>query len=537
MKARIVTAVILITVMLAAVIFVVMPYMKITEANKALEESAYETAIEKYESVASNLFFKGKAEEGIASSKRGLAEKAVAEKRYQDAIDLYLEILDYGETQRIREVYAEECMQEGDYKKAFEMYDRLRDEQKAQEARNLYGLELMKQSKFFEAIDIFTQTGNDEKVKECRIAWAEEMTSQGMYLQAAEQYEIADMPEQRMEMYYMQADKLLAEGDTSNAFELVKQCAGEKCAQYLIMFVKADAENNPDKPVYEIAREYGSYFTDVNTQLAYCRLLQEEGIGIESTYPDGVVVDISLAEYRMDNYFYENITSENPDCSKILVFSREEEKPELSWMESSSSYLEAEATLDKMLEKRVSDDYPYTVRLQPALMNSFYYESRASSMEECTAIILFEKGFLPNYQIIIKTTNSPGYITGTYTYYSSYVGYDAYEGIMIYDVNDPLNIYACNGYMNVSLISGSEIKNSAESGSDITADGEWGELLYIPETDAKGNQTGKSFSIDDRWSWYNEKYMFGKHEEDWFQKQLDDGEMEVLSLCVYLLSR
>lgn len=524
------------------VYFVVMPYFALQQANELYDNGQYAEAYEKYETLSSNIFFSSSVADHQRTCQTKLAEEAVAAQEYEKAIDLYTQLGQRAKVTEVQRLQADHYSQQGEHNRAAELYEKLKDTEKATEAWMAHSEKCLAEKNFSEAISVYEKLGKTELIPDVRLAWAEHSLAAGQE---------ADIP------------------------SVLKGLTGDAIAQYHFDAFKAAAEKDTTRSAEQIAGEYGTAITDINTQLKYCSLLKGAEIDLAMVYPDGVVVDVDLSQYQMvPSIIYQNIVGAEPvlDCSKILVFSREEQKPQLKHS-AVSSEAKVEELWDKASESRLDPDYGYTVRLQPGLMSQLLDGMLAGTLEECTSIVLLEKGYYPDNCLQIKSTSSYSYSYTLSTYnstttYKPYISYYAYEGINIYSVSNPLDMVYYDCYINGSLLSNSVVGNSySDSGLDLTAEQineilealeatedpasqeilakypqetidfvsyhGWGNYLYIPETDAEGNAIGKTYSTDDTAIWATEKYMLGLYEEGWLEAQLADNAIGFINL--YLL--
>lgn len=525
------------------VYFVGIPYFKMQKADGLFEDGKYEEAIEKYSELSRNMFFSGAAAENTRACQAKIAEEALINKDYDKALELYKELGLSDKVKDVKLACADDAAKNGEYKRAAEMYDELKEEAKAAENWKLYAEQCVTEKKFEEAVAIFEKLGDNARAVEIRLAWA---------------------------------DELFAAGRGEEAPEVLKGCTGEGVAQSYFKAVKAAAEKDANADVAKVAGQYGAYITDVNTQLVYCNLLRGEEIDLNSVYPDGVVVDADLSQYQMvEALLQQNNSTEEiaQDYSKILVFSREEKKPDLTKVTASSSS-EVNEIWENSKERKKNKDYGYTVRLEPGMMDSFAESMRANTLEESTCIVMLEKGYYPDNCLQIRSTTS---YSGTYslfgdrTTYTPYISYYAYEGIAIYNVNKPLEMSYYDFYANPSLLGNAVVGNSYQDSSlDLTAEqineilealedktapesaeilakypketvdfvefNGWGNYIYIPEEDENGNAIGRSYSTEETNLWANEKYMLAVHEEGWMDEQIENNAIPTLAVIMLLTS-
>lgn len=554
-----------------AVVFVggsiIAPYSKLHSANELFNEGEYEQAVEVYASLSSNLLFGEQADMGQKNCQYRMADSALDNKDYETAIALFSELNESDKVRNIRMLWADELCTVGKYKQAADMFEILGENQKAKEVWEIYAEECLATNKYEEALEVYEKLQYAEKCKSTHSLWAEYLLAEGSFLNAAEQFRISGDEEGALNAICRQAEYLIQADKAQEVPEQLEGYSGDRIAQCIFDAASSTAKSNTNKTFEEIAGEYGSYVTDVNTQLYYCNLLRAEGIDLQSVYPEGVVVEIDLAEYQIFDYLVsEDTNTVAPDCSKILVFSREEQKPTLSKL-SFRNEEESVGCLDAEAERRKSGNYPYTVRLEPALMESVIEELRAESCEECTSIVLLEKGYYPYGGLSIKSTQ---YSSLVYSYeltkeYKVYPSYIAYESIAVYSANNPKDVTLYDFYYDEALIDNSVVGNSyldanlklseeeiaeimhvledtsvevaklllkekyPEETVEFVADNSWGNYVYIPE-EPDGEGTGRVYSADDEAEWFTEKYMLGVHDEKWLEQQKTDGFMDYIML-------
>lgn len=556
------------------VAFIAIPYSKLQSANKTFILGLYEDAYKQYDSLSSDALFVEQANLGKKNCKYRMADMAFFNKDYDKAISIYTELRDSAKVRYVRIVVADDTLRSGDYKQAAEMYEKLGEEQKAQDAWRSYGDLCISEKKYDEAIKIFENLKDYDRVLNSYCSWADDLMEQQRYQEAAEKYRLCNMETNAYESIYLHADHLLDTGKAADVPKQLQGYGGERIAQYVYDAVQVAAKSEQRSSIDEIAGEYGSYISDVNTQLAYCNLLRNAGVDLQMAYPNGVQVDADLSKFQLFAYMYipakERIA--DPDCSKMLVFSRTEEKPELL-AHSESSEEEADNILTKLEEKETSSDSPYTVRLHPEMMEALEEGMRASTLEECTSIMLLEKGYYPRSGISIKSTNTYSYdglqsgVLSDMATYRVYIEYAAYEGIQVYDVHNPLNMLCYDYYFDDALVHNHVLGNSdinlnlsseeideiqfalenkdnaalalvlkkyPQDIIDFIDSSGWAYYMYIPEEDEQGNQIGQTFSLDDVDAWNIDKYMLGVHEDGWMEKQLKNKAVE--TMISYILS-
>lgn len=561
-------------VVLVIAVAIIVPYSKLQTANKAFDEGAYEQACEQFEALTSNIFFFKQAKEKQRECLYKMADEALSNKAYDEALKYYIQLGDIERAKETRLTAADEHVQKGEYKAAAELYEVLKETQKSKDAWASYAEQCISEKNYKEAVDTYIKLENDEKLQSARAEWAAYLMEQHSYLQAAEQYRLCNMEAEAQDATYQHAGYLIENGRAAEVPELLKGMTGDRTARTMLDAAKAAASQGSEKSLAEIAGAYGSYITDVNTQLAYCNLLRYDEIDLNLVYPDGVEVEMDLAKYQVYEYLLSDLPEEEitVDYSKLLIFSREEEKPILKAV---TSFTEADsaAVSEKEAQRRMTSEYSYIVKLQPALMDSLFLSTVANTIEECTGILLLETGYYPAGSLRIKTTNvsSGRYAPVTMgVIYNTYVYYDAYEGITVYDVNDPLHAECYYFYNTDPMISHCTIGNAynekdmdlsseeieailealedkeseasaeilakySQETIDFVAYNGWGDYLYIPEEDEQGNQIGKTYSMDDKTEWNVDKYMIGKYEESWMEDQVANGVVDEIAFYGFLM--
>lgn len=547
--------------------FIIAPYSKLHSANELFNEGEYEQAEEVYASLSKSLLFGEQADMGQKNCQYRMADGALDNKDYETAIALFSELNESDKVRNIRMLWADELCTAGEYKQAADMFETLGENQKAKEVWEIYAEECLAANKYEDALKVYEKLQYAEKCKNTHLLWAEYLLADGSFLDAAEQFQISGDEEGALNAICLQAEYLIQARREQEVPEQLRGYSGDRIAQCIFDAALSTAKSNTNRSFGEVAGEYGSYVTDVNTQLYYCNLLRAEGIDLQSVYPDGVIVDVDLAKYQIFDYLVSDETNTVAlDCSKILVFSREEQKPTLSKL-SFQNEEESVGCLDAEAEKRKSEDYPYTVRLEPALMESVIAELWAESYEECTSIVLLEKGYYPYGGLSIKSTefSSLGYnyeLTKGYKVYPSYI---AYESIGVFSTSDPQNVTLYDLYYDEALIDNSVVGNSyldanlklseeeiaeimyvledtsievaklllkekyPEETVEFVADNSWGNYVYIPEEEG-AKVAGNVYSADDEAEWYTDKYMLGVHDEKWLEEQKADGFMDYIML-------
>ena len=284
------------------------------------------------------------------------------------------------------------------------------------------------------------------------------------------------------------------------------------------------------KEAINLAREYGEKLDTIDAQLTYCAFLRENGFDLRAVYPNGVEVkdDLSLYQFLAIN----PESGEEPDYSRILILSREANEPSLE-----VSAIEEEEAVSDLANDTASEiviNGSYTVTLHPEWMEVLDESNRASSIEECTAIVLLDRGYIPNGNIFIRTTGEDRLY-----HYNMLKYYSAYEAIAVYDSARPQIAMIYNAYLNTPLIVDSVVGKCSDDKEDAVEkleekphdiQNEWGDCILLPDKTLDGGVNTVQGTIENLDQWNIEPYMFADFEPDWLEKEIKNGALESLSL-------
>ena len=581
--------------------------------DKLFEEGDYEAAAKAY---------KGRDSEKEKQANLKLAEAYVAREDYANALTVYDKYNMNEEIISTRILYAESLYAGKDYDGAAEQY-RLAEKHDDAIAVLTEKAEIAKQAESWdEAINVlnqmketFAEMLSDEKMAELNEAtlaahaqYAASLHAKFDYDGAAQQYRLAEKydeavavlrekAELRIETEYWddalntldqiietyklalnnekacetaieKADLLISLGRRDEVPVALMGISGNKIADYFYAMAKSDAENLTTDEAVKAYSVYGSYMTDVDTQLYYCNLLIADGTDIGQVYPDGVTVSVDLAPYQILDA-QNNQSGNYPNYSSILVFSRSEAEPSLK---GTVSYVNAaEGLLETLLDAKKLPEYGYSVKLEPAIMiNGLNNELIASSLADATTIIIIEKGYFPFGYITERETTTSSFISGLpSTTYKTFVEYAAYEAICAYDKADPMICDILDAYQTdplmINAISGDSYadaninltpeqiqeitlaladKDSVESKTILAKYDEpvvefvgktgWGNYLLLRYYDENGNIKELKASSSNTGTWNTSKFMVGSFDEGWLTDELINNSMAYANIYGYL---
>ena len=589
---------------------VMIPLMKGQKAIKAAEQAYasgnYEEASQLYKEAGNYVFWDRKADEGYRDANLQIAEKALQEEDYFHAIEIYKKLDDQEKVQQAGRDGAAAAVEKGDYRLAVDIYEAIGNTEQAKVAWNAYGITQLKAGNYEEAINAFQAgddkenerkahqvwgdalfqkmayeeainqyklAGDNEAVRKSYSAWGDDLLKKSDYDGAIKQYKLAGEEGKAENVVLKKSEDLISSGKASEVPAVLQGFNGQKIAQTVFSALNVQTRGMNSSESDKQAAVFGSYIQEVDTQLAYCKLLQDNGYNLKSVYPDGVKVNADLAKYQLVEMLSKESTRK-PDCNKVLVFSREEESPVLEG-KSAKTEQEVDQIVDNVTESRKNTAFNYSVKLMPGLMDSFSKDEQAWSMQECTAVVLLEKGFYPEGSLTIRTiqTSTIGSVTyNTSVSYRAYIHYMSYEGIAVYDKENPLIGVSYNGYFNNSPMSNCVVGNDyADAGIDLSGveieeiqkalENEsseesqkilskydkkvvdlvrktgWGDYILIPDTDENGKTQNFKGSTSNADAWNIAKYMCGKFEDGWMQTQLKAGAMKDIANFVALNHR
>ncbi|MCR4621695.1 MAG: hypothetical protein K5663_06395 [Clostridiales bacterium] len=474
----------------------------------------------------------------------------------EDVLITYINHFFWGKKARARlmDLYtleAAKSMEAKDYEAAAIAYQKLNDENNAKKAWLALGDTSMSQSDFEKAVKGYSNAGAQSLLSEAYSKWGDQMLSLQNYKDAVRYYQLADDTSKIRTAKLDEAYYLINNNKPSEVIRIVKGYNGKDIAEIVfnafqceaqLMQENSEADDTPQElhtKIIALAAKYGESIKDIDTQLAFCNLLKDNGHSLKEVYPDGVEVDYSISNYQV--YEPEEIdysaaygittskvakslldmlkktNTDNSSSNKILCFSRIENKPIISdngieygkYKNSTTGELENPlAYVDS--DRWVATDY-YTVKLLPGIMESLNPSLRAKSLSECGKFLIIDKGYMPMGHVTItntKTYNS-NYSSSnkgiTSTSYKAYIYYSAYESIALYNKNNPKDRFIFDGYENAAKLADSTI-NNGDGRSIITA-----QSIIV------NDKNGKSYfgGIEPISGWYNEYYALGIHNEGW----------------------
>lgn len=540
-------------------------------ADQAFKSGRFEDVARLYTQVANPDIWGERVRQGYQDSLIQVAEEALQNSDFWQAMKIYEELDLQEKADQAGKTGAEEAMSLGNYLTAADLFEHIGDETGAKNAWDSFGSVQLTAGCFEDAVAAFQKSGNKENEREAYNAWGDDLFQKSDYDGAIKQYKHSGESEKEKVAALAEAEFMISAGQYSEAAVLLGKYAGSDVAQTVYTAFKTSIAGMSKDNSVKQASEFGKKLKVLNTQIEYCRLLENGGYDLNSVYPDGVEVNVDLAKHQLFEIADERSTND-PDCSRVLIFFREEEKPDL---EGKTALIEEEMDQIKIdaEESRLDKDYGYKVKFLPGMMEFLPEQVRAGNEEECTTIILFEKGYIPEGHLAVRTLKpNPGnsLLNDIYnTNYQVYLCYKAYEGIAVYEKNNPLVGRVYDGYANHSLASKSVVGNDySDAGIDISSIGTelvqealqnegseesqeilsrygemvidfvkktgWGDYILIPDIDSSGtikNFKGTALNVQE---WNTEKYMLGRYEEDWLQKQLQENAMEDLARYVLL---
>ena len=550
-----------------AVYYVGLPYYKLREADKLYLEGKSNEAAEIFLQYMNNVVWKTKAIERYNSAINDVATMAMVNHDYDRAIEIYKKIGDDDKEKGAWFEYAEYFFENGDYQKAATIFDNIKNSIKANEAWDKYGDILLESKEYEQAISAYTNEKNEDKIQSVHFYWAENLTENEQYDEAAEHYILAGREEKAREIMISKAKQMIADGDTDGILDVLKPYKGTDIVNLLFEAQKTRFENGKSEEAVNNARKYGEAITDLDMQLYYCQKLYEENYDLKKVYPEGVLIEMDLAQYQIYNSDDE---SKTPDYSRVIVFSRRDKVPNLE-IKSETLSTKVESAVEDQWRDRRDGHYDYTVKLRPDLMIDLLDNNQAWSENECTGYIILDEGYLPIGSISIRTITTSQY--GTFasldvnTSYKILLYYAAYSAITVYDKNNPKQLVNYDTYLDYPVAANAVVGNSySDFGIDLSAlqieeiqkalndrnseesqqilskydskviefveQNGWGDYILIPDRDDKGNQKNYKGTSSNIYSWNVPKYMLGQPNEAWINEKLDDA---IANLSLYFL--
>ena len=559
------------------------PYITLKKADKLFQNKDYRAAIELYDSIQVGGRLSEESSASANECRYLLAEQALENGDYDAAITLYTELGDNDKVRSVGIARADEMFKNGDYHHAAELYQLADEPEMSKNAWYQYAKQCIDATDYENAINTYISLNDYAKETSTRKTWAAQLFDDGEYIKAEEQYLLIGDQNNAWAATSAHISVLIDQQREDEVLEWIRDYTGIDVAQQVFNAAMSKIHRFPNSHHNQIAFTFGSCLKDVDTQLAYCELLRKEGYSLQEVYPDGVTVDADLAAYQ----FFTMAVSEKEevDLEKFIAFSREDFKPSLDVM-SASSKQEADKRYDKYVASRESKEFTYEVKLLPGLMEQFPEILCAQNMAEATALLLVEKGFYPDNQLTIRTrtvSNSQNTTVNTANIYeflgkepphdnSTYqtlFGYTAYEAISIYNIDNPVSGTIAAYYADSSIISDCIVGNTyqekniklttdeidailkaledpeseesvalfaqyPQSTIDFVSQNGWGTYIYIPDGDETGNSGGRTYTSDEIDQLNIEKYMLGKHDDQWFEQEIQNDLISNLLLYILL---
>lgn len=549
-----------------------LPYFILKDADRLVANEKFEEASEIYAKHKDNLIWGRSANEKYSNALTLAADNAVLEKDYYHAIEICRVIGDVDKTREVQTEAAEYFYANEEYEKAANLYEELGESDHAKMAWRSLGSMLLNNKEYENAIDAYDKANDTDKVKSIHYVWAQDLIKDKQFDNAVEHLSKAGRRDKIRETILLKADYMIKEEDVGEILDDLKPYTGKDVAELLFRAQQVGIEDVNSDDAVDAAREYGESITDADTQLHYSWLLYSNNYDLNRVYPDGVVVNQNLGAYQIYND-YEGGKTDEPDYSRVVVFSRQESVPTLRVKKTYSQERVETALDDEMLEKK-NGKYECMVKLHPELIIDFPEAKQAWEMDNCTAFVVLDDGYLPlggitiRTMIVDKSGKSFGQINNTS--YGICMSYAAYGAITVYDKKDPDLFRNYDSYYNVPLVADSVIGNSySDAGIDLTglqieeiqnalrdktsaesqnilkqydakviefveANG-WGDYILIPDKDEEGNPKNYKGTADNVSSWNISKYMVGQRNDNWIKDTLNDGALK--NLASYFIRR
>lgn len=563
----------LLAALVLAVYFIGIPYYRLSEADKLSADGKIQDAAELYSKYRNHFVWKEKATEGYIAVKTELAASAVAEQDYDQAIEIYRELGNEEKAKELQAQSADFLYERGEYEKAAILYGELGNTVRAHMSWSKYGDKLLQSGKYEEAITAFTNAQNENKIQNSHFTWAESLANAELFDEAAEHYIQAGRGDKAREIMIEKSKQMIINGDPEGIIDVLKPYKGQDVAELLFQAQKVGFDSPDNEDAIHSARKYGESISDPEMLLYYCYKLHENSYDLKKVFSTGVPVKMDLAQYQIYNPNDENDPGE-PDYSKIIVFSRQDAMPDLT-IKSTTRSADVDSASNDNWEKRLNGQYDYSVKLHPELMADLLDGQQAWNIDDCTAYIILDEGYLPLGSISIRTTTTSSSRYGALssvgsTSYKILYYYAAYSSITVYDKTYPQRFANYDVYIDYPLAASAVVGNAySDTGIDLTGlqleeiqgalndkDSEesqkilakydkktiefveqngWGDYILIPDRDDHGEQKNFKGTSSNITSWNIPQYMLGHKNDAWITEKIDDGAMSSLSLY-FLLS-
>ena len=571
-----ITVVVLVLVLLGSQVFV--PFFRMKGADSQMADGRYEEAAETYSGLRNSPFFGSQAKEKYRAVMRLAAEKAVEDKDFDKAESIYLDLDEKERVKDVRLVAAAYYSDTGLYEKAAGIYEKAGETEKAKSTWNQYGDSLLESKEFEKAVFAYANGENEEKIRAARIAWADDCFANNRLDEAAEHYLQAGMEQKAQEIVMKKAEQMIGSKEVDGIIDMLRPYKGRDIVDLLFRAMSLEMTDTGSSNAAASARTYGESIRDTDMQLYYCQLLLDKGFDLKQVYPDGVEVDMDLAKYQFYNDWEQDSI---PDASKVIIFTRTEEIPELAPLRFGAS-----ADLDKELakeeNKRKENDYGYTVRLRPEIMVDLDGDQQIWDLDECTAYAVLEEGYFPAGYISIRTgresaltglkdysslqvTGLASLLNSSSTTYRMFCYYASFGMVSIYDKRDmskgtiidhyihqPIAVNAVSGNnyedwgVDLNSLDIEEIQKAlkdkeSEESKEILAKYDskdvefvekngWGDYVLFPDKDENGKQKNVRGETDTVSTWFVPKYFLAMPEENWTESQISGDLLSYLKI-------
>ena len=443
-RAKIILAALVAGIVLA-VVFILIPYLRLQGANGAFRQGRYTEALEQYKTLQDQPVWGGQAKEGYRNTRYAMAEKAAADGDYTGALGIYRELGDYSKLTKTRTAAVKSALERDDYDEAVRLMQEIGKNREARELWDEYGEKQLGDGHYEKALIGFQNSGNTERETDTLIAWGDALAASHSYDSAISKYREAGDENRIRETALAHAAWLIEEGTPERVPDVLADYRGDEVAQAVFDAVRTDAAGLPARQAARKAGEYGAKLTDTDTQLRYCVLLKENGYNLKEVYPEGVAVNEDLTEYQPDA-----VTEEGGnDWTALMIFSRASGEPDLQ----TASEAEKKEEIPELDRQKAASwrgaRSTYTVRLHPELMADLPENRQAWDRDSCTSILLFDSGYMYDSSCMYQRIRLDGYYyPNPVAGWTGYACYYAYGAAAVYDAKNPAKATVLDSYVN-----------------------------------------------------------------------------------------
>ena len=278
----------------------------------------------------------------------------------------------------LQRAYGYSLLANRQFQQAVDLFEELEDSDGVKEAHNAWGEFLAEEGSYAEAVDQFEQAENDRKKQETYLDWSDAEAANGKIQEAIDillQAETSDKSRERLtDLRKRRCEEAVR--SLRSGTESADPAAGSE-----------EVSGSHTERDVKRAAKIGADLDDADSLLIYCRALAECGYEPGEVYPDGVeVIDVPTGTYQLPDE-KEPVSAEQnqtvPAEGKGLFFTREQ-----MVLDNPKQYLHTHVDYSFSPPWDPADDSLYRLKLQVAELYQLPEEKRAESLQDCSWIYL-----------------------------------------------------------------------------------------------------------------------------------------------------